>query len=146
MENSNNVYVVEAILDNKKERNKYFFLVKWVGYEETTWEPLENIKQTQVLKEYMKKTKTCVVCEKVKTKTDKKWQQCCGCIHWQHVECTTILQECSFVKWFCPLCVNKNFFLNKFEAKPDHKIDIIVLDDPKFAMNYRQWWNRITHM
>ena len=35
-------YLVEQILDYKKECQDYLFLVLWQGYKEATWEPLEN--------------------------------------------------------------------------------------------------------
>ena len=35
-------YLVEQILDYKKEGQDYLFLVLWQSYKEATWEPLEN--------------------------------------------------------------------------------------------------------
>jgi hypothetical protein len=32
-------YIVDEILDKKKEKNRIFYLVKWKGFKETTWEP-----------------------------------------------------------------------------------------------------------
>ncbi|KAF1327874.1 Chromodomain protein, partial [Globisporangium splendens] len=40
------VYEVETILDKRKGRSfgePDMYLIKWVGYEETTWEPAENV-------------------------------------------------------------------------------------------------------
>nr|CCA13918.1 chromodomain protein putative [Albugo laibachii Nc14] len=42
-------YVVDKILDRKAELNEktglqtYFYLVKWVGYQDDTWEPADNL-------------------------------------------------------------------------------------------------------
>lgn len=38
---SSDEYDVEKILEEKKEGRKSLFLIKWVGYEETTWEPVD---------------------------------------------------------------------------------------------------------
>jgi hypothetical protein len=37
-------YEVEKILDEKKVRGKYEYLVKWKGFAEPTWEPFNNLK------------------------------------------------------------------------------------------------------
>ncbi|KAL5533015.1 hypothetical protein ACEPAF_4789 [Sanghuangporus sanghuang] len=37
-------YEVEEILDSRLHRGKLQFLVKWVGYEETTWQPESDVK------------------------------------------------------------------------------------------------------
>ena len=38
-------YIVEKILDRKKEGKKFLYKVKWEGYPESscTWEPLSNL-------------------------------------------------------------------------------------------------------
>ncbi|KAI0992319.1 hypothetical protein K3495_g15867, partial [Podosphaera aphanis] len=36
-------YEVEAILDSRLRRNKIQYLVRWTGYEDTTWEPSDNL-------------------------------------------------------------------------------------------------------
>ena len=44
-EKSNGIYLIEKVLDHKRENGKEYHLIKWVGYDESynTWEPLENI-------------------------------------------------------------------------------------------------------
>lgn len=45
-EEEGDVFEVEAILDkriNKKKRGRVEYLVKWLGYDEEDWEPLENV-------------------------------------------------------------------------------------------------------
>ena len=36
-------YLVDEVLQVRSRRKKLEYLVKWEGYEETTWEPLENL-------------------------------------------------------------------------------------------------------
>ena len=51
-------YKVEAIIDHKRDRNKWWYLIKWKGYgpESNTWEPKENIMNAdRILKAYSKK-------------------------------------------------------------------------------------------
>ena len=36
-------YEVEAILDSKRHRGRLQYLVKWVGYQEPTWEPKTHV-------------------------------------------------------------------------------------------------------
>ena len=36
------IYLVDQVLDYKKDGQKYLFLVQWQGYQEATWEPIEN--------------------------------------------------------------------------------------------------------
>lgn len=36
-------YEVESILDSRIRRNKLQYLVRWTGYEDTTWEPIKNL-------------------------------------------------------------------------------------------------------
>jgi hypothetical protein len=54
----NNSYLVEEVRDHKflnniKKRSSLQFLVKWVGYEECTWEPYKNTSKLQQAHEYM---------------------------------------------------------------------------------------------
>lgn len=37
------IYEVEAILDSRIRRKRVQFLVRWTGYNQTTWEPYENL-------------------------------------------------------------------------------------------------------
>eukprot|EP00002_Diphylleia_rotans_P030164 TRINITY_DN6186_c0_g1_i1.p1 TRINITY_DN6186_c0_g1~~TRINITY_DN6186_c0_g1_i1.p1 ORF type:complete len:189 (-),score=53.36 TRINITY_DN6186_c0_g1_i1:1199-1765(-) len=37
------IYTVEMILDRKKEKGKYRYLLKWLGYDEPTWEHERNL-------------------------------------------------------------------------------------------------------
>jgi hypothetical protein len=51
-------YEVDKILDHRKSRRSYEFLVRWVGYspEHDTWEPEANLKNApNVLKEYWRR-------------------------------------------------------------------------------------------
>ena len=41
-------YEVETIFDKKVKRNGVQYRVKWKGYEETTWEPMSNLRQARV--------------------------------------------------------------------------------------------------
>ncbi|CCO36844.1 Retrotransposable element Tf2 155 kDa protein type 1 [Rhizoctonia solani AG-1 IB] len=48
-------YIVEAILDNKRRGNKWWYLVKWEGYgpEHNSWEPKENLEHSKdLIKKY----------------------------------------------------------------------------------------------
>ena len=36
-------YEVETILDSRVRRKKLQYLVRWTGYDDTTWEPIENL-------------------------------------------------------------------------------------------------------
>lgn len=42
-------YIVEKILDRKKEGKKFLYKVKWEGYPESscTWEPLSNLQNVR---------------------------------------------------------------------------------------------------
>ncbi len=51
------VFVVEAILDRKKRGHKFYYLLKWEGYSETTWEPEENIIDKEMLKSFLDSNK-----------------------------------------------------------------------------------------
>ena len=43
------VYRIEKIVDSKKEKNKLFYLVKWVGFKKPTWEPSSTINKDSPL-------------------------------------------------------------------------------------------------
>ena len=52
----NNVeFEVEEILDSKKVHKNLKYLVKWVGYDQTTWEPAEFLKNSPELVYYFHK-------------------------------------------------------------------------------------------
>lgn len=55
-EESDEEFVVEAILDKRKKGGKVEYLIKWKGYprEESTWEPQENLNCPELLKEFEK--------------------------------------------------------------------------------------------
>ena len=40
------VFLVERLLQKKIIRKRMYYLVKWVGFEEPTWEPHDNIPST----------------------------------------------------------------------------------------------------
>jgi len=42
-------HLVEAIVDEKHEGNRRKYFVKWVGWPKPTWEPRENVKDTEAL-------------------------------------------------------------------------------------------------
>eukprot|EP00833_Pecoramyces_ruminatium_P009141 jgi/Orpsp1_1/1183173/evm.model.c7180000084178.2 len=55
-------YEVEAILDKKKKKGGIYYKIKWLGYDEITWEPECNLENARELvenfeKEYNKKNK-----------------------------------------------------------------------------------------
>ena len=39
------VYQVERVLNVRKQKGKLEFEIKWMGYEETTWEPKTNLQE-----------------------------------------------------------------------------------------------------
>jgi hypothetical protein len=51
-------YTVEQILyhkcttSQKNKKSDYSFLVKWLNYDETSWEPYENVKHNVLVTEY----------------------------------------------------------------------------------------------
>ena len=49
--NTNNFYEVETIITKKKLKKKNYYLIKWKGYpvNESTWEPISNLKNVQYL-------------------------------------------------------------------------------------------------
>ena len=42
-------FFVEAIVNERLHRRKKQYLVKWIGYQELTWEPEENVADTEAL-------------------------------------------------------------------------------------------------
>lgn len=56
-----NKYIVDKIIDKKKEKNKIFYLIKWKGYNDShnTWEPKTNliVDTPDLIKEYEKNNK-----------------------------------------------------------------------------------------
>lgn len=42
-------YEVETIVDSRKFRNKLQYRVQWVGYQETSWEPAENLECPEIV-------------------------------------------------------------------------------------------------
>ena len=48
------VYDVEQIEDYKKNEGRHMFKVKWLGYEDRTWEPLNVLKSNIMLHTYLK--------------------------------------------------------------------------------------------
>jgi hypothetical protein len=57
MQNANNAgekYVIESIIDDKKEGQCNYYLVKWINYPESqnTWEPTKNVRHDDAYKEY----------------------------------------------------------------------------------------------
>ena len=58
MEKNNKEYKVEEILNSRKVKRKYYYLIKWKGYstEHNLWEPLTNIENaTEELDKYYQK-------------------------------------------------------------------------------------------
>jgi hypothetical protein len=48
-------YYVENLLNHRKKNDKFEYLVKWVGFDETTWEPVENILDDNLVRQYWAK-------------------------------------------------------------------------------------------
>ena len=44
---------VKEILDSRLRGKRRQFLVSWVGYDTPTWEPLENISETEAYTKYL---------------------------------------------------------------------------------------------
>jgi hypothetical protein len=59
IEQDNQVYEIDALLDKRRRANTTEYLVKWAGYKfsESTWEPKENIKSKSLLKNFEKEYK-----------------------------------------------------------------------------------------
>jgi hypothetical protein len=66
-----NFYEVEKIEDSEIRNGKEFFLVKWKGYEERTWEPIENFEDHTVIQRYHKEKVTKYVKRKTTSKGNK---------------------------------------------------------------------------
>jgi hypothetical protein len=49
------MYLVESILDEKKEGTHKKALIKWVDYSNPTWEPLSTIRHTDAWKQWKRK-------------------------------------------------------------------------------------------
>jgi hypothetical protein len=45
-------YYVETLLKHRKRLGKLEYLVKWVGFDENTWEPVENILDDNLIRQY----------------------------------------------------------------------------------------------
>jgi hypothetical protein len=39
-------------MSQKKKKSDYSFLVKWLNYDETSWEPYENVKHNVLVTKY----------------------------------------------------------------------------------------------
>ena len=48
-------YAVQHIVTERMFRNKLQYEVKWVGYEDTTWEPAAHLANTAALEEYQER-------------------------------------------------------------------------------------------
>ena len=46
-------YVVDEILEEGRRRGKTIYHVKWVGWPETTWEPAEELEETEALERWL---------------------------------------------------------------------------------------------
>jgi len=49
---------VESIIDERIRKGKKQYLVKWIGFEDATWEPLENLYGTTALESWVTRTQT----------------------------------------------------------------------------------------
>lgn len=65
-------YDVEEIIGYKKGKGKDYYLVKWEGSDETTWEPEESFNDKQLLLNYKKKLKEEEAIKKKKKKQQEK--------------------------------------------------------------------------
>jgi len=52
VEMTDNIYEVEKILDHKFENGKVQYYLKWIEFEEPSWEPEENLNCPELLEEY----------------------------------------------------------------------------------------------
>ena len=50
--NSNGEYTIERILRHRRQSRGWRFLVKWLGWPEPTWEPLQQLQETTALDAY----------------------------------------------------------------------------------------------
>ena len=65
IDNDDEEYEVEKILDVKKIKGKKYYLVKWMGYsdEESTWEPEDNLNCEELIRKFHEERKLiCKVC------------------------------------------------------------------------------------
>ena len=67
MDDDDDVYLVEDIIDKRKHKGKVQYKVKWKGYsvDEATWEPLEHLRNVKdMIKQFLnKKRKVKECCE-----------------------------------------------------------------------------------
>jgi len=66
-ENEEELYTVERILKMKVQNGQKSFLIKWEGYDKTTWEPETNLPKEMIQAFEVERVKTavCVFCKKV---------------------------------------------------------------------------------
>jgi len=55
MEDDKDVWIVDKIINHRKENRKSWYEVKWKGFTETTWEPEENILDQNLIDKYWRK-------------------------------------------------------------------------------------------
>jgi len=41
------MFMVEEILESESRNDKKYYLIKWMGYEDQTWEPVKNLVNVQ---------------------------------------------------------------------------------------------------
>eukprot|EP00471_Norrisiella_sphaerica_P000062 CAMPEP_0184481652 /NCGR_PEP_ID=MMETSP0113_2-20130426/3209_1 /TAXON_ID=91329 /ORGANISM="Norrisiella sphaerica, Strain BC52" /LENGTH=104 /DNA_ID=CAMNT_0026860895 /DNA_START=266 /DNA_END=580 /DNA_ORIENTATION=- len=46
-------YSTESVLDRRWERGRWVYKVKWEGYQEHTWEPVDNLQTDGVYNEHL---------------------------------------------------------------------------------------------
>jgi len=51
-ERQDDVYYIDRIVDAKVENDQQFYLVKWVGFDNPTWEPASNIDDNNTIRAY----------------------------------------------------------------------------------------------
>jgi len=37
------LYIIESVLERRKRNGRYYYKIKWLGFVETTWEPVSNL-------------------------------------------------------------------------------------------------------
>jgi len=59
---SSNNYMVDSVLEHKMVDGRRYYLVRWDGFgkEDDSWEPVENLRGTQALKDYVSSQKKAV--------------------------------------------------------------------------------------
>lgn len=112
------LFVVEEILARKKKGSKVFYLLKWEGYNDTTWEPAENILDKEMLHKFdrkyfgegesvvLKQVFECDICQRKKG-TMYKCQRCSIHRHEHCIDETLIdsaSSENSNLKFTCDGC------------------------------------------